>query len=228
MRYYYIAPMVGEPAPLGEEDPVARERIMAGGDQQAYVYMPETHMWHRSQSAAETLCASTDKRGTLPAAELTAEEIYELIALLDRSDGRTRAGQQVRHQLQRQLRRSGEVLTSSEVGLLSSRLPHRVGLSGQVRTLLEARSGPKRWTALYAYPETSATPRSVTRWLRNAQSMRYSSRGNRLIVQYKRRTITSEGSRQKRLLVEAKYVPDTASEASPAAKRGVTDEPTQR
>lgn len=221
MKYYYIAPMAGEPEPLGVEDPVARERIMAASDQQAYVYMPETRMWHHSQGAAEMLCAPADNRGTVPAAELTAEEIYELIALLDRSDGRTRAGQQLRHQLKRQLRRSGEVLTSSEVGLLSSRLPHRMGLSGEVRSLLEARSGPKRWTALYAYPEASATPRSVTRWLRNAQSLRYSSRGNRLIVQYKRRTITSEGSPHKRLLVEAKYVLDTTSEAEqPSSEEG--------
>lgn len=221
MRYYYIAPTTGDPEALGEEDPVARERIMAASEQQAYVYMPETHMWHHSQSAAEMLYSPAGHPSTVSSMELTAEEIYELIALLARSDGRTKAGQQLRHQLQRQLRRSGEVLTSSEVGLLSSRLPHRMGLSGEVRSLLEARSGPKRWTALYAYPETSATPRSVTRWLRNAQSLRYSSRGNQLIVQYKRRTITSEGRPHKRLLVEAKYGPATTSEADqPSSKEG--------
>lgn len=225
-----MAPVTGSPEALGGEDPVARERLMAANDQQqkAYVYMPETRMWHYSQIATEIHCTSVENRSDVAVAELGADDLYELVAMLTVSDGRTRAGQQVRSQVERQLRRSGEVLTSSEIGLLSPRLPHRMGIGGPVRTLLEARSGPKRWTALYAYAETSATPRSMTRWLRNAQTLRYSSHGRRLVVQHKRRTIRIEGKPHKRLLVEAKYIPETTS--APEQGNGeevVSDEPIQ-
>lgn len=197
-----------------------RERLAAECEKtgRIYIYYPESRMWHHSLNAQQHRYASDQEdlphHADAPTGaahtfgQVSSDEVYEYMSLLEPADGRSLAGKHLKRSLSQQMRRVGEVLTCAEMGLYSSRLPHRAPLGEKTRILMVARSNRKRWTALYAYPESSTTHRSVARWLRSTEQLSSARDGYVLKVQHQRRTVLVEDEPTKIRLVEARYVAD--------------------
>ena len=119
-----------------------------------------------------------------------------------------------------QLRRSGSVLTSAEVGLLTLPLQQRVITNPALRELVEVRSRYRRWTTVVLQDEDGAARRQAMKTIRENQKLRTNSAGDPLEVRHAIRTYRIGQQTQQHVAVEAKYEHSPASTAG----EGGTDE----
>lgn len=212
MQFYKAIGHDGEHAVLAHEQSTGR----------FYTYVPLLKTWHRDPAFERATTTGTPALGgavaTLEALQPSAAAaLLSTLRPADRRKPEERANDDARRA---QVRRSGEVLTSAEVGLLSKDTRHKMSRLPLIKELLEVRSAHKRWTRLYLYEEDGSTRRSAVADLRSKHALARSTRGWTLTVQHRTRTIEVNGERRAYVVVEAKYIkPPTAPEGAPAADR---------
>jgi hypothetical protein len=212
VQFYKAIGHDGEHAVLAHEQSTGR----------SYTYAPSLKTWHRDPAFESALTTGTPTLGgtvaTLEALQPgAAAALLPTLRPADRRKPEERANDDARRA---QVRRSGEVLTSAEVGLLSKDTRHKMSRLPLIKELLEVRSAHKRWTRLYLYEEDGSTRRSAVADLRNKQALAHNTRGWPLTVQHRDRTIEVNGERRPYVVVECKYIkPLTEPEGMPTADR---------
>lgn len=167
-----------------------------------YTYSQELKTWHQDPRASSE---TNDK--TLE--EITREELYEILPLTARMDRRSTPQRNISNAQRSQIRRSGQVLTSAELGLLAKPLKQRPLTMPRLKELIETRSQHKRWTALFLYEHDGPTRRKAISSLRHHVALTTSSKGDPLDVQHRRKRFVIDGIKREYTAVEIKYVRHT-------------------
>lgn len=183
-----------------------------------YTYVQDFKAWHRNTRATDHFHFPElhEGQGQVTFEEVSRDTVYELLPQIRKFDRREEPQRKLWNKFEAQFRRSGQVLTSAEVGLLTKPLGQRPAAAPQIKELLETRSQHRRWTALMLYEEDGATRRKAISTLRANTRLQISSKGNILEVQHRTKKYTIDGQDQRLIVVEAKYVP--------AADQGLTPE----
>lgn len=191
MRFFKVRSPDGQDGVLAQDPETGR----------AYSYVPKFKTWHREPSMDE---APAREQPSIEAIAPTAAA--RLLPSLTPTDRRKATDRAIEDAYREQVRQSGEVLTSSEVGLLSRDTRHKMSRLPLLKDLLEVRSAHKRWTWLYLYDEDGSTRRSAVADLRGKLSLAQSSKGWLLDVQHRTRTLTIDGERRCYVVVGCKYI----------------------
>lgn len=163
-----------------------------------YTYSQELKTWHQDP---------TEPNESLE--EITREELYEILPLTARMDRRSTHQREISNAQRSQTRRSGEVLTSAEVGLLAKPLNQRPLTMPRLKELIETRSQHKRWTALFLYEQDGPARRKAISSLRHHAALTTSSKGDPLDVQHRRKRFVIDGIQREYTAVEIKYIRHT-------------------
>lgn len=189
---------------------------------QMYRYVQELKTWNRDLAAEDHYFFPElhELDGPLEFTELAREEVYPLIPTIARFDRRDEVQRRLSLQARGQLRRSGSVLTSAEVGLLTLPLQQRVITNPAIRELIEVRSRYRRWTTVVLQDDDGPARRQAMKTIRENQKLRINSAGDPLEVRHTTRTYRIGQLNQQHVAIEAKY------EHSPVntAGEGGTDE----
>lgn len=171
-----------------------------------YTYSQELKTWHldpKSTNHYQTLDPPT-RANTYE--EISHHDLYSLLPLVARMDRRNTSQRQISNRQRSQVRKSGQVCTSAEMGLLTKPLKQRPTTIPWLKEMVETRSQHKRWTALFLYEEDGQTRRKAVSDLRNNADLARSSRGHQLEVQHRKKRFIIDGHRQTFIAVEIKYV----------------------
>lgn len=202
MRYYYSKLSNGEQAGKGLALHAVDDRAEG-----VYTYSQELKTWNLDRRAVSDLhFPELDRSGDM-FTEISRQVVYSLLPKAPRMDRRDDAMRQISNSQRAQMRRSGQVLTSAEVGLLTKPLQQRPTTAPMLRELLETRSQHKRWTALFLYETDGPARRTAMSSLRNNARINISAKGQSLIVQHRKRRFSIDGELQRYTAVEVKYVP---------------------
>src|SRR5690625_4725291 len=126
-----------------------------------YTYSQELKTWHLDLSATDYFFFPELQEHEMSFTEMKREAVYAALLQVARMDRRDDVQRRVRNHHRAQIRRSGQVLTSAEVGLLTKPLKQRPTTMPFLQELLEIRSQHKRWTALYLYDEDGPARRKA-------------------------------------------------------------------
>ncbi|MGP9587793.1 hypothetical protein ACT3TB_19290 [Micrococcaceae sp. AOP34-BR2-30] len=173
--------------------------------QEVYTYSQDLKTWHLDRDAASDFYFPELDEVGVAFTEVSHAEVYSLLPKSPKMDRRDDAMRRESNRERAQIRRSGQVLTSAEVGLLTKPLKQRPATMPMLKELLETRSQHKRWTALYLYEEDGAARRKSISTLRSNGRINVSSRGALLNAQYRTRRFEIDGEVKKYVAVEAKY-----------------------
>lgn len=189
---------------------------------QMFRYVQELKTWNRDSSAEDHYFFPElhDLSGPIEFTEISRDEVYPLIPTIARFDRRDAVQRRLSLHARGQLRRSGAVLTSAEVGLLTLPLQQRVITNPALRELVEVRSRYRRWTTVVLQDEDGAARRQAMKTIRENQKLRTNSAGDPLEVRHAIRTYRIGQQTQQHVAVEAKYEHSPASTAG----EGGTDE----
>lgn len=184
---------------------------------QMFRYVQELKTWNRDSSAEDHYFFPElhDRDGAIEFAEISRDEVYPLIPLIPRFDRRDAVQRRLSLHARGQLRRSGAVLTSAEVGLLTLPLQQRVITNPALRELIEVRSRYRRWTTVVLQSEDGAARRQALKTIRENRKLHTNSVGDPLEVRHMIRTYRIGQHTQQHVAIEAKYAhtpPNTAGE----------------
>ena len=197
MRFFKVRSPDGQDGVLAHDPETGR----------AYSYVPKFKTWHRDPSMDEAPAREQPSGNELASIEAIAPTAAARpLPSLTPTDRRKATDRAIEDAYREQVRQSGEVLTSSEVGLLSRDTRHKMSRLPLLKDLLEVRSAHKRWTWLYLYVEDGSTRRSAVADLRGKLSLAQSSKGWLLDVQHRTRTLTIDGERRCYVVVGCKYI----------------------
>lgn len=172
-----------------------------------YSYSQELKTWNLDQAAMDCFFYPEGQHHSVPFTEMGRDAVYEALPEVAKMDRRDDVQRKVSNQQRAQIRRSGEVLTSAEVGLLTKPLKQRPTTMPFLQELLETRSQHKRWTPLFLYEEDGPARRKAMSSIRANARLSISSKGHPLEVQYRKKRFDIEGLKQTHVAVELKYVP---------------------
>lgn len=164
-----------------------------------YTYSQELKTWHQQDNG-------TDINPTATLEEISRAELYETLPLTHRMDRRTTVQRQISDTQRSQIRRSGQVMTSAELGLLAKPLKQRPLTLPHLKDLIEVRSQHKKWTALFLYENDGPARRKAISSLRHYSSLAMSSKGEPLAVQHRTKRFVIDGMTREYTAVEIKYV----------------------
>lgn len=175
---------------------------------QVFTYSQELRVWHYDRWATDSFYGPQLQQGNgdLSFLSVPRDQVYGLVREAPKLDLREKATRRENQRQRAQVRRSGQVLTSAEVGLLSKPLKQRPATMPMLKELLETRSQHKRWTALFLYEEDGPTRRKAMSTLRNNGQLNVSSKGMPLHTQHRKRRFEIDGELQSYVVVEVKYV----------------------
>lgn len=208
MRHFKVTGQDGQDGVLAHEQSTGR----------AFAYVPQLKTWHRKPAIEAALNGqapmSDSELVTLEALHpAAAARLLSTLRPADRRKATERASDDAHRA---QVRQSGEVLTSAEVGLLSKNTRHKMSRLPLIKDLLEVRSAHKRWTWLYLYEEDGSTRRSAVADLRAKTTLAFNTKGWPLTVQHRKRTVEVNGERRELVVVECKYIkPAMAPDRAP-------------
>lgn len=176
-----------------------------------HTYIQELRTWNVDRHAAShfffpELHHSTSR---ITFNEITRDEAYPALARVPRFDRREEVQRRLSARARGQLRRSGKVLTSAEVGLLTKPLKQRVSMNPAVKDLIEVRSRYRRWTALILQEEGGPARRQAVKTLRENEHLRHNSVGEPLGVRHAPRSFLIDGETQRYVAIEVKYLRET-------------------
>lgn len=175
---------------------------------QVFTYSQELKAWHYDRWATDCFYDPQfqQSNGDLSFRGVPRDQVYGLVRRAPKLDLREKAMRRESQHQRGQVRRSGQVLTSAEVGLLTKPLKQRPATMPMLKELLETRSRHKRWTALFLYEEDGPTRRKAMSTLRNNGQLNVSSKGMPLHTQHRKRRFEIDGELHSYVAVEAKYV----------------------
>lgn len=173
-----------------------------------YTYVQELKTWNRNLLTEDQFFFPElhEDEGQVIFAEIPRETVYGLLAQIPKYDRRDEVQRRLSNRAQAQIRKSGQVLTSAEVGLLTKHLGQRPAAAPQMKELIETRSQHRRWTALMLYEEDGATRRKAISTLRANERLKINSKGQPLEAQHRSKRFVIDGEEQKLIVVEVKYV----------------------
>lgn len=201
MRYFWSGLSAGEQAPRGFALHAVDDHA-----QEVYTYSQDLKTWHLDRdSASDFYFPELDEMGVI-FTEVPRDEVYSLLPKAPKMDRRDDVMRRESNRQRAQIRRSGQVLTSAEVGLLTKPLKQRPATMPMLKELLETRSQHKRWTALFLYEEDGPARRKATSTLRNNARINVSSKGLPLDTQHRTRRFEIDGELHSYTVVEVKYV----------------------
>jgi len=177
-----------------------------------YTYSQELKSWHLDQAATENFFNDT-KDQTSNYEEINHNEIYALLPLVDKMDRRNTTQRQISNTQRSQIRKSGQVCTSAEMGLLTKYLRQRPTTMPWLKEMVETRSQHKRWTAVFLYEKDGQNRRKAISDLRRNSALATSSKGHRLQVQHRKKHFSLDGQRRTYIAVEIKYVKPKSEES---------------
>lgn len=189
-----------------------------------YTYIQELKTWNLDARAVDHYFFPElhEGKGRITFSEISREQVYQLVPLVPRYDRREETQRRLSNAARSQVRRSGKVLTSAEVGLLTKDLGQRPAAGPVTKELIEVRSQHKRWTALILYDADSPARRKAVSSLRANQHLAVNSKGEPLDAQHRWRDFTIEGQTVRLLAVEVKYL--RAVDQGVAASQTTSDE----
>lgn len=215
MRYFSSSFRVEERALSGLAVHAVDDRA-----EEIYTYSQDLKTWHLDRKTAGRFYFPEldDNRSFI---ELSRDEVYAELSKAPKMDRRDDAMRRVSNGQRAQIRRSGQVLTSAEVGLLTKPLKQRPTTMPMLKELLGTRSQHKRWTALFLYEEDGTARRKSISTLRNNARINVSSKGLPLDTQHRTRRFEIDGELHTYIAVEVKYV--RAADQGLGAKEGSDD-----
>lgn len=179
-----------------------------------YTYSQELKTWHQDRDTAGYFYFPELHDHEMTFTELTRDKLYGLLPAVPRMDRRDDAQRGISNKARAQIAKSGRVLTSAEVGLLTKPLRQFPVAAPMLKKLLETRSQHKRWTALFLYEEDGPARRKAISNLRTNPRINVSTKGDPLEAQHRTRRFVIDGQRHIYTAVEAKYVKPAAQERS--------------
>lgn len=198
--------------------------VLNTDETEIYRYVQELKTWNRDTVAEDHYFFPElhEDTGLIEFTEIDREEIYPLIPAVARFDRRDEVQRRLSLHARGQLRRSGSVLTSAEVGLLTLPLQQRVITNPALRELIEIRSRYRRWTAVVLQNEDSPARRQAMKTIRENLKLRTNSVGEPLEVRHTTKTYRIGQQTYRHVAVEAKYKHSPAN----TIDEGGTDEHT--
>lgn len=178
-------------------------------DGELYTYIQELKSWNRDLMIEDHFFfpdLHTGDSGQVVFEELPYSDVPVAMSLVKKFDRRDEAQRRISNKVRGQIRKSGQVLTSAEVGILTKDLGQRPAAAPMLKELIETRSQHKRWTALMLYADDGATRRKAVSTLRANERLNVNSRGQPLEAQHRWRNFEIEGETRRFLAVEVKYV----------------------
>lgn len=196
--------------------------VLNTDETEVYRYVQELKTWNRDLLAADHYFFPElhEDFGLIEFTEISREEVYPLIPAIPRFDRRDAVQRRLSLHARGQLRRSGSVLTSAEVGLLTLPLQQRVITNPALRELIEVRSRYRRWTTVVLQNEDGAARRQAVKTVRENRKLHTNSSGDPLEVRHAIRTFRIGQHTQQHVAIEAKYAHTPANTAG----EGGTDE----
>lgn len=177
--------------------------------EELYTYVQELKAWNRDLLVEDHFFFPElhgGDSGQVVFEELTHGDVAAAMSLVKKFDRRDEAQRRISNKVRGQIRKSGQVLTSAEVGVLTKDLGQRPAAAPMLKELIETRSQHKRWTALMLYAEDGATRRKAVSTLRANERLKVNSKGEPLQVQHRWRSFRIDGEARRLLAVEVKYV----------------------
>lgn len=189
-----------------------------------YTYSQDLKAWHRNAALEGHFYFPElhEDRGQVIFGEIPQDAVYELIPQIPKFDRRDEAQRRLANRNQSLVRKSGHVLTSAEVGLLTKNLGQRPAAAPFLKELLETRSQHKRWTALMLYEQDGAARRKAISTLRANARINISSKGEPLEAQHRTRRFVIDGELRSFTAVEVKYV-KASDQGIPVVEEGRDD-----
>lgn len=196
--------------------------VLNTDETEIYRYVQELKTWNRDSLAADHYFFPElhEESGLIEFTEITREEVYRLIPLVARFDRRDEVQRRLSLHARGQLRRSGSVLTSAEVGLLTLPLQQRVITNPALRELIEIRSRYRRWTTVILQSEDGPARRQAVKTVRENRKLHSNSVGDSLEVRHAIKTYRIGQQAHQYVAIEAKYKHSPANSAG----EGGTDE----
>lgn len=196
--------------------------VLNTDETEIYRYVQELKTWNRDVGAEDHYFFPElhEDTGLIEFTEIAREGVYPLIPAVARFDRRDEVQRRLSLHARGQLRRSGSVLTSAEVGLLTLPLQQRVITNPAIRELIEVRSRYRRWTTVVLQDNDGPARRQAMKTIRENQKLRTNSAGDPLEVRHTSRTYRLGQQTQQHVAIEAKYEHAPAN----AAGEGGTDE----
>lgn len=174
-----------------------------------YTYSQELKTWHLDLSATDYFFCPELQEQEMSFTEIDREAVYAALPQAARMDRRDAEQRRISDHQRSQIRKSGEVLTAAEVGLLTKPLNQRPTTLPFLNELLKTRSQHKRWTTLYLYEADGPARRKAISSLRQNARLNISPNGMPLETQHRKKRFHIDGLQQTHIAVEVKYFPDT-------------------
>lgn len=203
MRYFWSAFRL---AWLSESEGFA-VHVLDEKTERIYTYSQELKTWHLDLSAMDYFFFPELQEHETLFTEIQREAVYAALPKVARMDRRDDVQRRLSNSYRAQIRKSGQVLTAAEVGLLTKPLKQRPTTMPLLKELLETRSQHKRWTALYLYEEDGPARRKAISAIRQNARLNISSKGQPLEAQHRQKRFHIDGVLQAHIAVEVKYVP---------------------
>lgn len=174
-----------------------------------YSYVQDLKSWNRDRLLAGHFHfpEQYEEQGHAIFEEVPRDEVYGLLDQVPRLDQRIATQRLLAAKLEAQIKRSGQVLTSAEVGLLTGPLSQRPTAVPYLKEMLEARGQHRRWTTIFLYEEDGATRRKAISTLKANKRLQKNSKGHPLAVRHKTKRYRINGENHNLIAVEAKYLP---------------------
>lgn len=191
--------------------------------EQLFTYIQELRSWNRNLLVEDHFYFPElhEDEGEIAFKEITREEVYEWMPLVPRYDRRDEVQRRLSNQARAQIRKSGQVLTSAEIGLITRELGQKPAAAPLIKELIETRSQHKRWTQLMLYKEDGPARRQAISTLKANPRLKVNAKGELLKAKHRTKKITANGKTGRYVAVEVRY--DRAAGHGLKAEEGETD-----
>lgn len=176
--------------------------------EELYTYVQELKTWNRNLQTEDHFYFPElhTEGGQVIFTEIPRESVYGLLPAIARYDRRDEVQRRLSNRFRAQIRKSGQALTSAEVGLLTKHLGQRPATAPMLKELIETRSQHRRWTALMLYEEDGPTRRKAISTLRANSRLIVSSKGEPLDAHHRIKRFVVDGESRSLIVVEVKYI----------------------
>lgn len=177
--------------------------------EELYTYVQDLKSWNRDRLLAGHFHfpEQYEDQGQVTFEEVSRDEVYGLLDQVPRLDQRIQSQRLLAAKLEGQMKRSGQVLTSAEVGLLTGPLSQRPTAAPFLKEMLESRGQHRRWSTIFLYEEDGPTRRKAISTLKANKKLKFNSRGHELAVRHKTKRYKIDGEKQNLIAIEIKYMP---------------------
>lgn len=192
--------------------------------EELYTYVQELSSWNRNVMIEDHYFFPElhgGDGGQVVFEELPYSDVPAAMPPVKEFDRRDETQRRLSNQVRSQIDKSGEVLTSAEVGILTKDLGQQPMTAPMIKELIETRSKHKRWTALMLYSDDGANRRQAVSTLRSNDRLKINSRGQPIEAQHRWRSFEIEGQLRPLLVVEVKY--DRTADQGPKNGQEIAD-----